>query len=156
MGTNNNGRNAVTDQGTSDRLVCPECLSPNLVEVISPNRGGHYGKLVCRNCNDRFIKWLPKPKEAKTPDPRSEVSKKLVTKYSQGFCEICLRCDRDLPKPQTLEGHHIIQVKDGGTDDNSNIQIVCTACHRLIHWQRTYMGHYLNELPVEDVEGGAA
>jgi len=133
---------------------CPSCLSTDLSEIIEPTRGGHHGRLVCNHCN-RFIKWIPKPKEEKNGDPRAEVSKKLVSQYSKGFCEICLRKHDELPSPQTLEGHHIVQVKDGGTDDRDNIQIVCTACHRWIHWQRTYLGHYAGN-QVEDIGGGAA
>jgi hypothetical protein len=134
---------------------CPYCASTDLCEVIAVNRGGHYGKIVCNRC-DRFIKWIPKPKAEKAQDPRAEVSKTLVNQYSKGFCEICLRKDQQLPKPQTLEGHHIVQVKDGGTDDKENIQIVCTFCHRWIHSQRTYLGHYASGSPVRYVDGGAA
>lgn len=122
---------------------CPDvdCGSNQMFRLIGNHRGGHYARIECASCK-RFIKWEGKPKELKAVDPRSEVSKKLVARYSQGFCELCLRRKEDLPEPQTLEGHHKVQVSQGGTDDRENLWILCTACHRWIHWQRTYTGHY--------------
>jgi HNH endonuclease. len=100
--------------------------------------GGHWGRVHCKNC-DTFIKWASKPTDKKTK--RSSSHKRLVSLYSHGFCVVCLRQDSQIPAPQTLEAHHIIPVADGGTDDQGNIMICCTACHKLIHWQRTYLGH---------------
>lgn len=57
---------------------------------------------------------------------------------------MCLRDLKDIPLPQVLEGHHVVEFQDGGSDDRSNVWIVCTACHKLIHYQRTYLGHFKN------------
>jgi 5-methylcytosine-specific restriction endonuclease McrA len=118
---------------------CPSCGCTVFKEIIGPQPGGHHGKVVCSQC-DRYIKWIPKPSDQKAPDPRAEVSKKIVQKYSQGFCEICLKTETQIQLPWVLEAHHIIPVEKGGGDDADNIQICCTACHRLIHWQRNYNG----------------
>lgn len=121
---------------------CPECDCVDHLLLIADWPGGHYAKVSCGACG-RFIKWQGKPKEQKAKRPSAQ--KKLVKRYSRGFCEICLRTESQIPRPQTLEAHHIIPVEQGGDDERENVQICCTACHRLIHWQRTYTGHMLPE-----------
>lgn len=123
---------------------CPRCGHTEHLVLIRDEgwTGGHHGRVECAACQ-AFIKWAPKPDSAKKRRPSQ--SRKLVAQYSQGFCEICLRHELQIPAPQTLEAHHIIPVEKGGGDEQANIQICCTACHKLIHWQRTYLGHTLNE-----------
>jgi 5-methylcytosine-specific restriction endonuclease McrA len=123
---------------TINRCICG---SLQFKSIAGPWAGGHHAKVVCATCG-RFQKWESKPRELKTVDPRSEVSKKLVAEFSQGFCEMCLRRKSELPLPQTLEGHHVVPVALNGSDDRSNIWILCTSCHRRIHHERTYLGHY--------------
>lgn len=105
-----------------------------------PHAGGHWAKVVCPN--GHYVAWLQKPEGDRSKYRRPVACKDLVAKYSAGYCELCLRKAEDLPLPQTLEAQHIIEFADGGTEERANIWIVCTACHRLIHWQRTYIGHY--------------
>lgn len=120
--------------------ICQYCGSDRHRRILGPHPGGHYAKIVCLEC-DRFHKWEGKPEG--TPKRRKNQAK-LLERYSKGFCELCLRQSNQIPLPQVLEAHHVIPVTDGGSDDRDNIQIVCTACHKLIHHQRTYLGHYLN------------
>jgi len=56
---------------------------------------------------------------------------------------MCLIKEVDLPPRETLEGHHVVEYANGGTDDADNVWVVCTACHKLIHWRRTYLEHLL-------------
>ena len=124
-----------------DGAPCPSCYSTSHRNLIGQWPGGHHGKIVCRDCN-RFIKWSPKPDQVKSKRP--SIQKKLVSRDSKGYCEICLVLSDRLPGPQTLEAHHVVPVEMGGGDEPENIQIVCTSCHRWIHHQRTYLGHYGN------------
>jgi hypothetical protein len=62
-----------------------------------------------------------------------------VKKYGRGLCEVCLRRPADLPPGETLEAQHIIEFSEGGDPGPENIMIVCTACHRLVHWVRRYV-----------------
>lgn len=55
---------------------------------------------------------------------------------------MCLRLEAELPATQDLDGHHVVEYSAGGTDDRTNVWILCTSCHRLVHHQRTYLGHY--------------
>lgn len=118
-------------------------LRPDLPAVLWP--GGHWGKGVCPQC-DRYLCWVPKPNDDATKYRRPASHKELADKYSQGFCELCMRDEKDLPAPQVLEGHHVVEFDDGGSNERSNVWVVCTACHRLIHHQRTYLGHIKNML----------
>lgn len=122
--------------------VCPRCGGINLSTVPGPFPGGHHAKLFCVDC-DRFIKWLPKPETEASRRPAAH--RELVKKYSRGFCEMCLRQEADLPKPQTLEAHHVDEFAEGGDELRENIWILCTSCHRLVNHQRTYLGHYATE-----------
>ena len=120
---------------------CVRCGSAERKTIIGPHAGGHYSRIECNNCG-KFIKWGKDPnKQKKSRKGNAE----LVKQFSKGYCEICLRKKKQLPKPQTLEAHHIIEVNQGGGDDAENIQIACTNCHRLIHHLRTYLGYYHTE-----------
>jgi hypothetical protein len=118
---------------------CKFCNSENLVEVLTPDTI-HYAKLLCQDCNG-FQKWLAKPKE-QSSQKRDKAHHNLLDKYSEGFCEICLRLEDELPSSQTLHAHHVVEYSAGGTSDASNIRIYCTPCHNWVHHQRTYLGHY--------------
>lgn len=117
---------------------CANCGTTEHFVLVGTWPGGHYAKVTCTKC-DRFIKWQGKPNSQKPRRP--SVQKKLVSLHSKGYCEICLRAEEQIPLPQVLEAHHIWPVERGGGDEPGNVQICCTACHRLIHWQRTYIGH---------------
>lgn len=109
--------------------------------LVSPTTGVAHARLSCANgvCN-RFVKWLPKPRnEGKTQ--RTD-TRGLLDKYSRGFCEMCLRAEVDLPRSQVLHAHHVIEKQSGGDESRENIWIVCTKCHKYIHHERTYLGHY--------------
>jgi hypothetical protein len=126
----------------TDQYTCRYCNGDRAKRIYGPHPGGHFAKIVCLDC-DRFQKWEGKP-ESRTGKRRDQA--KLLDRFSKGFCEICLRKTEHIPLPQTLEAHHIIPVEDGGSDTADNIQIVCTPCHKWIHHQRTYFGHYTNSV----------
>lgn len=119
---------------------CKYCGSSVL--TVYPAYGTqHYAKAVCpRHQCAKFSHWVSKPKQEKK-QKRSD-TKGLLEKYSKGYCELCLRLSDDLPSKTVLHAHHVIEKKDGGDESKENIWIVCTMCHRQIHHQRTYLGHY--------------
>lgn len=118
---------------------CRFCSTAGPHQEVIEAGGVHYGKWLCVKCG-RNLGWIPKPDSDPTKYKRPKSHTDLVSAYSRGFCELCLRKKEDLAKGQTLEAQHVIEYQDGGTSDRSNIWIVCTACHKLIHWQRTYHG----------------
>lgn len=123
--------------------LCQRCDSLGPHTIIPTASGPHYARLQCIDCFAYFPGWVSKPGGEKR---RGAAQKKLVNKYSMGRCELCMRWEEQLPGTQTLEAHHVVEVDDCDTDDfrnsRANVWIVCTACHRLIHHQRTYLGHY--------------
>jgi 5-methylcytosine-specific restriction endonuclease McrA len=120
---------------------CRHCgdQGPHTVDLTTS--GVHHAKVTCGGCN-RFLRWLPKPESDPTKYRRPTSHTNLVADYGQGYCEMCLRKKEDLPPKQTLEAQHVLEFKDGGSNERENIWIVCTACHRMIHWIRTYHGSY--------------
>lgn len=118
---------------------CPQCGDggPHSVEVLTT--GVHYAKASCGRCR-RFLKFLPKPDDDPTKYKRQKAHLNLVDQYSNGYCEMCLRQKGELPKGETLEAQHVIEYQDGGSEKRENIWILCTSCHRMVHWLRTYHG----------------
>ena len=123
--------------------ACPRCGEPikELRIVPGPHRGGHWARGECPKCG-AFIKWISKPDDLKNAKRSRKGQAELIRKFSRGWCEACRRSKDQLPKPETLEAHHVIPVRDHGDDTRENIWIVCTPCHRLIEHYRTYLGHY--------------
>ena len=101
--------------------------------------GVHYARVRCVSCS-RFLRFLPKPDSDPTKYKRPAEHRDLVGKFSEGFCEMCLRSQDDLPKRQTLVAHHVREYRNGGSSKRENIWVICTACHQMIHWVRTYHG----------------
>lgn len=111
------------------------CSHEDTREILTPEMQ-HHGKEVCNGCG-KFLRWIPKPDNEKVRRPAKH--RDLVKKYSKGFCELCLKSEVELPNGQGLEAQHVIEFQDGGTEGRENIWIVCTACHKLIHWMRHHI-----------------
>ena len=119
-----------------ERVICPKCGDEGVV-TMGPFEGhGAYARSDCPKCR-RWLKWLPKP--AATPK-RPAAHADLVAKHSKGYCELCLRSSTELGVGRGLEAHHVVEFQDGGDESRANLWIVCTSCHKLIHWMRTYVG----------------
>lgn len=117
-----------------EKDYCRFCEGETYQKKVIRPIGPHYGEMICVSCNNR-IKFLPKP--------RNE-NKRKQNKYSAeaigiNYCEMCLRDREQLFSYETLEVHHKIQISMGGEDKPGNIWVVCTPCHRLIHFCRTYL-----------------
>ncbi len=123
--------------------VCPHCKSGDYLRHVLVVDGPHYAKLVCDDCDERFITWIPKPDPLKTKRPAKH--RRIVSTFkAEGvdYCQMCLRHESELPGTQVLEGHHVIEFTDGGTAERLNTWLLCTPCHSFVHHQRTYLGHY--------------
>jgi len=53
----------------------------------------------------------------------------LVIWLSGGVCEVC----RKRQPAERLEVHHILKVREGGTDDAWNLQVLCKKHHRRLN-----------------------
>jgi len=123
--------------------TCPYCSNPYLKVVRRPDTI-HYAELRCLSCG-RFIQWLPNP---------NQTERKKTSRYSLGdvarfhgfsvpFCFLCLRQKEDLGSNETLTIDHIIPLSNGGEDKLENLQILCSACHKLKNWVYTYVNLHL-------------
>ena len=54
----------------------------------------------------------------------------LVAKYQNWKCQIC---GDSRFNSEEIETHHIVPVKEGGTDDTENLMHLHRACHKQIH-----------------------
>lgn len=117
-------------------MTCRKCGSSNVDPEWREDRQQYATR--CGDC--QAFTWQPKDPENKYRRESKHLD--LVKKKGLDYCEICLRKKDEIPPPGTLEAHHIVEYKDGGSDNLENILIACTACHKLIHHQRTYLGHY--------------
>jgi len=109
---------------------CRGCGDSTAVEIVQSS-GPHYGRLECATCGV-VRAWLAKPKTTNRPAAHRD----LVAKYGEGYCQLCLRKETELPGGQTLEGHHVREYQDGGQASRENVWVVCTSCAKLIHWVR--------------------
>lgn len=126
-----------------DRHECVRCgHNAKPKSVLTPD-GKHFAKAVCAACNAYFA-WIGKPDSQKYKRPASH--KNLVKKFSPGYCQLCLTPEWRLPNGESLEGHHVVEFQDGGEPTRLNTWILCTACHSLVNWRRTYIGHILLSL----------
>lgn len=131
---------------------CRHCASMGPHPITLVSNGVHYAKVNCVECK-RQLRWLPKPDSDPTKYRRPTQHQNLVSDYGRGFCEMCLRKKEDLPKGNTLEAQHVVEFQDGGSNERTNIWILCTACHRMVHWVRTYHGGDYRDLVQNLVEG---
>jgi hypothetical protein len=116
---------------------CPRCKRRWEVEFEIKQTGPHWAKLRCKACG--CVWFPPKPDRDKAKRPSRQA--KLVKRYSRGYCELCLIPADKIPSPEILTAHHVQEFHDAGDESRENIWILCSRCERLVHHQRTYIGH---------------
>ena len=122
---------------------CPKC-GKELEFILTPN-SVHYGKLVCKEHG--WVKWVKNPNKENRRTKTSKYTLKDVAEYhgmDKPICFFCLRSKEQLGVNETLTIDHIVELQEGGKDDISNLQILCSACHKLKNWARLYVNWHLN------------
>lgn len=125
-------------------MKCKYCLSENIDFIETPELV-HYGKYMCARCK-RFLEWVKNPNTKK----RNKTSHKDVGEVSEfhkmkiPVCFFCLRRKEQLGEKETLTLDHIQELNNGGEDAIFNLQILCSACHKLKNWSRLYVNWHLN------------
>ena len=66
----------------------------------------------------------------KNPNSILDVSSRTASKILKRLSVPCSICGWN---KSSCDIHHIIPHKDGGSDSNSNLCILCPNCHRLVH-----------------------
>ena len=114
---------------------CQEMVTPLPAELCQS--GPHYQVQRCPMC-EYHMGFLPKPETDATKYRRPSAHRELVEKFGHGFCEMCELKVEELPKGDSLQGHHVREFAEEGEATRENIWILCTACHRLVSYQRRY------------------
>ncbi len=61
-------------------------------------------------------------------------TRKKALKRSGG---VCAACGEDFSRiAQCLEVHHAVPLRDGGSNDQENLVVLCSACHGRKHGRR--------------------
>ncbi len=107
----------------------------------------HYGKMICKHCQG-FCYWVKDP-NTKVTNRGNKKKPSDVCEFHQiknkEICFFCLRKKSQLGKSETLTVDHIQELNKGGEDIVENMQVLCSACHKLKNWARLYMHWHLNE-----------
>lgn len=125
-------------------LECPECGYIDVPAVIETNNGTTtIYKATCKECG-KYIKFLPKSlfEGAKKTNGKRRKSVWTALVLGVDYCEFCGRPIYRLGKNEKLESHHKEPIEHGGTDTKENILILCTPCHRMAHFLRTYLNEH--------------
>ena len=74
-------------------------------------------------------------RDRETPKRYNRAWKRIRDAYvaAHPLCEECLKQGRVVPVDQV---HHIVPLREGGTNDLSNLVSLCSACHARIHAKR--------------------
>lgn len=118
-------------------MPCRHCGTIGAVATIEIE-GPHFARIECPSCG-YWIDWLGWPADPAKPERRK---RRQITKLGDDRCEMCLRSRFELPPPDTLQAHHVIEHAVTQDDSDDNIRWYCTSCHGLVGWLRTYFGHY--------------
>lgn len=106
--------------------------------------GKHYAKLL--TSDGHFVDWVQKPGSRKARE-HSRYSLQDVMRFhgfdGEPFCFVCRRKQSELGIGESLELDHILPIREGGEDELGNLQILCSACHRLRHWMELYVTKHL-------------
>jgi len=121
-----------------------QCGSKTGDLILTPNTI-HYAKVVCYVCR-KFIRWDKAPKNK---DKRGGLPEPEKVAHFHGFNDIfCFFCGRDYHKlgdNETITIDHIQKIADGGVDELENMQILCSACHKLKHWTELYLHKHMEK-----------
>lgn len=114
-------------------MACRFCACNEETIIPGPHPGGHAARANCAACG-RLVRWVAKEDSERIKRPAAH--RDLAKKYGKGLCSMCGKTQEKLPANQAFEAHHIVAFEKGGTNDRDNIVVICTACHKLIHWLR--------------------
>ncbi|PNX45765.1 MAG: hypothetical protein BV457_08925 [Thermoplasmata archaeon M9B1D] len=107
----------------------------------------HYAKKICIVCGHN-LGWAKKP-ENENKRPKNKYVLDIAKFHNMALdkvrCFYCSRLEIQLGIREGFEVEHIVQLVDGGIDELENLQILCTACHKMKNWMITYIRNHLTE-----------
>jgi 5-methylcytosine-specific restriction endonuclease McrA len=128
--------------------ICNKCNSQ--LKLTLMENSIHYGRLDCPQCGFKGYARNPlSPKNNTTAKLRT--GKKEIKdvcefhNFKKELCFFCLRTRNELGNKETLTNDHIIELSEGGEDKLENMQVLCSACHKLKNWARLYLHWHLKK-----------
>lgn len=94
---------------------------------------------------DKFFCWITAPKN-QFEKRKLDLSPESFTSslgFTYAFCFFCGRKREELGTNEVLTIDHILPLSEGGDDQRYNMQILCSACHKLKNWNNTYITKHL-------------
>ena len=118
--------------------ACDMCGSKNIIAESFSEIHGHW--YVCRACDYKCWGGRKKNEARNGKRPPCPSPRDLCV----DACQMCLLKREDLGYAETLETHHL---DDAPTNnERTNLFVVCSSCHSLIHHQRTYrFNHFMQK-----------
>lgn len=121
---------------------CSSCGTTTAFRIILMVSGPAWGKVVCDNCDERYIMWAKRPdKPTRKRTSKSTGLLEAIREARKGeplYCYWCLSDERYLPTDRWMIAHHILEHQDNGTDDLSNLMPLCNKCHDKVHLARKW------------------
>ena len=118
---------------------CKEYVIPEPTGQTHPDHGYY---LYCPTCG-RWVAWGGKKAVIKDIDGKRKKSSRWNAKrLNVSKCQICGREKWQLHDIESLEIHHIEPIAENGPDTPENIIVACTACHKMIHYLKTYLNDH--------------
>lgn len=109
----------------------------------------------CAKCG-KYQKMVPKEGNEGRDSGSADHSIQDIAEYhdfTEKRCFFCRRSEDQLHGPETLEADHIKELEnEGGEDRIGNLQILCTACHKLKNHQRLYHNWHIHGEPEAEGE----
>lgn len=82
---------------------------------------------------ERYERWLRSLQRIREDNriyrKLGKIKKRLIAERGHK----CQQCGR---VPNTLDAHHILEIRQGGTNASNNILLLCEPCHQLEHCRR--------------------
>lgn len=109
--------------GISQRINQKECPICNKIFIGRKNTCSR----ACSNKSRTGIKY-----DGSNSKNKSEISKKLKFELALERGGVCEKCGEK--NYSILQIHHIVQRKDGGSDELDNLELLCPNCHYSHHF----------------------
>ncbi len=115
-------------------------------DIILTPESVHYAKEIDDKGN--FVKWVPAPNPEGVRKQSTKYGKTQIIKFhnfEKYFCFFCGRTQEKLGYNETLTIDHIDPIRESNRDELENLQILCSACHKLRHWAELYTNKHLEK-----------
>lgn len=123
------------------KVLCAGCSSKFLITETTFHRRKRWcGDSKCLDIINSKVKhanYRKQQKKIKNGSFRAGVAqdiREFIKNRDNNTCQMCCKYDESY----NMQVHHITPVSDGGTDEYTNLILLCYECHKTVHqknWQ---------------------